>query len=741
MSYADVIIDISQGKLDKTFQYLIPQELEEKIQLGSQVIIPFGSTKRKGYVVGISNEPKIAVDKIKPIAGIAKDSIPIESQMVALAAWMKENYGSTMSQALRTVIPVKKKEAVKEKKTVCRNMDEESLREVYLNFIARKGHSVAKERLFEAILENREIPWDALTTKLHIPSAAIRDFEKNGYVRVESLREYRNPVDFHKKEQKQITLNEEQSAAVAAVKKNLDADVQKTYLLYGVTGSGKTQVYMELLDYVLAEGKSAIVLIPEIALTYQTLMRFVGRFGDKVSIINSRMSKAERFDQFERAKKGDISIMVGPRSALFTPFSNLGLIIIDEEHETSYKSETVPKYHARETAIARAKMCGASVLLGSATPSVESFARAKSKEYELLTLRSRVMDKPLPTCEVVDLRAELRSGNRSILSNRLQELMEDRLRKKEQTMLFINRRGLLGFVSCRACGHVIKCPHCDVSLSLHQGGKMKCHYCGYEISTPKVCPECGSKYIGGFKAGTQKFEEVVKARFPEARVLRMDLDTTKGKDGHQKILEAFANEEADILIGTQMIVKGHDFPNVTLVGALAADLSLNSSDFHSAERTFELLTQAAGRAGRGEVPGQVIFQTYQPDHYAIQAAVTQDYDAFFEQEISYRELMDYPPAAHMLLVQVLCSDAKVAERVVQALSKVAREVDEEAICMGPTDAAISKINDQYRKNFYIKHTDYARLVAIKDAVEIAWQNQKNTKDATVWFDFDPMSGF
>ncbi len=743
MRYADVIIDISHEKLDKTFQYSIPEHLLEKVTYGTQVVIPFGNGGRriKGYVVDLSDTPKIAPERIKDIDGVALDSIAIESQLIALAGWIKQNYGSTMNQALKTVIPIKKKEAIKEKKNVEFLLSEEVAKVEYKNLVARKGHSVAKERLLAALMEDKMIPWETITGKLHIASTVIRDFEKNGWVRVTSYRSYRNPVDLNKKEQKHVILNEEQQVAVTTVIEDQEKGEASTYLLYGVTGSGKTQVYMELLEHCLSSGKQAIVLIPEIALTYQTVMRFVGRFGDKVSIINSRMTPGERYDQFERAKSGDISIMVGPRSALFTPFSNLGLIIIDEEHENTYKSETVPKYHARETAIARAKMNQASVVLGSATPSIESFARAESGEYKLLTLSKRVEEKPLPSCEVIDLRQELKDGNKSILSRRLQEVMEERLTKKEQTILFINRRGLMGFISCRACGHVIKCPHCDVSLSLHRGGKMQCHYCGYEAVEPKVCPECGSKYIGGFKAGTQKFEEVVQKRFPTARILRMDMDTTKGKNGHQDILEAFANEEADILIGTQMIVKGHDFPKVTLVGVLAADLSLNSSDFHSAERTFQLLTQAAGRAGRGEMPGEVIFQTYQPEHYAIEAAVHHDYEGFYRQEIAYRKLMKYPPAAHMLVVQINGENEQRAQQQAERIAELLKNQNPKICLLGPGDATVGKVNDVFRKIIYIKHGNYNQLISYKDEVERYLLSDTKYRDVSVWFDFDPMSGF
>jgi primosomal protein N' (replication factor Y) len=381
------------------------------------------------------------------------------------------------------------------------------------------------------------------------------------------------------------------------------------------------------------------------------------------------------------------------------------------------------------------------VVLGSATPSVESFMRAQTGEYKLLKLENRVMDRPMPQCDIVDLRDELMSGNRSILSRKLQLAIEDRLNKKEQVMLFLNRRGLMGFISCRACGHVIKCPHCDVSLSLHGGNKLKCHYCGYETANPKVCPECGSKYIGGFKAGTQKVEEIVKAQYPSARVMRMDMDTTRGKHGHEDILKSFANHEADILIGTQMIVKGHDFPEVTLVGILAADMSLNASDFHCAERTFQLITQAAGRAGRGHKPGNVIIQTYQPDNYSVVAAANQDYESFYNQEIAYRKLMDYPPAAHMLLILVTSENESHARGRAEAIVALLNNTFDRIRCMGPSDAGIARLNDIYRKVIYIKERDYEKLICYKDEVEKYLLDSREYADTATWFDFDPMSGF
>ena len=543
------------------------------------------------------------------------------------------------------------------------------------------------------------------------------------------------------------------SRVVDAIEGDIAAGLRNTYLIKGVTGSGKTEVYMELIAHCIQSGRQAIVLIPEIALTYQTVMRFFARFGNRVSIINSRLSNGERYDQFERAKNGDIDIMIGPRSALFTPFSNLGLIIIDEEHENSYKSESVPRYHAREVAIEYARMSDAIVVLGSATPSVDSYYKAKTGVYRLLELDKRVDDRPLPKCEVVDLRQELREGNRSILSTRLQELMEERLLNGQQTMLFLNRRGKSAFMSCRACGFVVKCPHCDVSLSEHSGGVMVCHYCGYRQPVPKVCPSCGSKYISGFKAGTQKIEAMVAKRFPQARILRMDYDTTRAKDAYEKILQAFSNHEADILIGTQMIVKGHDFSNVTLVGVLAADMSLHVNDFHAAERTFALLTQAAGRAGRGKLPGNVVIQTYDPDHYAIRTAKEQDYEAFYDKEIEYRRLMNYPPVWNMLLVHVTSPDesecSSMAQQVYDIASQMISHTDENQSpddrhliqLIGPADANIAKVNDIYRKVIYMKTSDYAALISIKDVIEQAVKADTAMKHANISFDFNPMSGF
>jgi len=744
--YANIIVDISHEKLDKTFQYLIPEELQDVIHVGVLVNIPFGNRSITGYVVELTDEAEFDVSRLKPISGIKKGSVPIESQLIELAGWMRKNYGGTMNQSLKTVIPIKQKTKAVERKILRLLLNREDA--TYALGLFEMKHYTAKARLLRELMNEEVLDYSVVTQKLHVSASTVKNLETQGILSVEVSQEYRNPVNHLESKGYNLVLNEAQQRVVDCVVKDMEEGEPKTYLLKGVTGSGKTEVYMELIAHTIASGKQAIVLIPEIALTYQTVMRFYNRFGNRVSILNSRLSQGERYDQYLRAKNGDIDIMIGPRSALFTPFAKLGLIIIDEEHESSYKSETIPKYHARETAIERARMNGASVVLGSATPSIESYYKAKNGEYELLELTQRVQEKKLPKVELIDLRYELQMGNRSILSERLQELMEDRLEKRQQTMLFINRRGMAGFMSCRNCGHVMKCPHCDVSLSQHGHSRMVCHYCGYEEQVPVFCPSCGSRHISGFNAGTQKIEEIVHKRFPEARILRMDFDTTRTKDSYEQILQAFANQEAEILIGTQMIVKGHDFPNVTLMGVLAADMSLHVSDFHAAERTFQLLTQAAGRAGRGDEPGNVVIQTYDPHHYAVVTAQAQNYEEFYEKEILYRQMGFYPPIWNLLVIMCASEDeGKLSVAVEKLVRRLQMHTQEDAFrekriqIVGPAEASIARINDVHRKVIYIKTEDYQNLVSLKDKLENYMKDNRDYQNVSVQFDFNPMSGF
>lgn len=664
--YASIIIDISHENVDRVFQYRIPPQLLGEIQVGMQVCVPFGSGNRTrtGYVVDISEKAEYDVTKMKSIAGIVAGSVTADSRIISLAWWMKERYGSTMNQALKTVLPVKRK---------------------------------VKAR-------NRQV--------------------------------VRSMVDVQIKEA-EILLNEEQRQIAEDFCSRYDRGDRAPSLIYGITGSGKTEVYMEMISHVLKQGRQVIVLIPEISLTYQTVMRFYRRFGSCISVMHSRLSAGERWEQYERARQGETQVMIGARSALFTDFPDLGLIIMDEEHEGAYKSESTPRYHAREVAEKLAGMRDAAFVMGSATPSLEAYTRAREGIYRLYTLKNRAGEgSVLAAAEVVDLRKEMEAGNKSIFSRRLQELIRDRLEKKEQVMLFMNRRGYSSFVSCRSCGEAVKCPHCDVTLTLHNKTRLVCHYCGYTVPLPKKCPSCGSPYLAGFGTGTQKIEELTKAMFPQARVLRMDLDTTSKKGGHQEILSAFAKGEADILIGTQMIVKGHDFPGVTLVGILAADASLYAPDYRSGERTFQLLVQAAGRAGRGKKPGTAVIQTYTPDHYVVKASAVQDYLEFYRQEMGYRKLMKYPPAAHMLSIQIGGKEEELTAHMTEAVAEaVGRRFGQQAELIGPVFAPVYKVNDIYRKILYIKQENYDILIRIQKYVQNRWDETEICRKLTIQYDF------
>ena len=731
-TYANVIIDISHEKVDRPFQYRIPDSLKEKLAVGMCVQIPFGTgnRKRKGYVIEITGKNEYPEEKIKEIDGIITDNLPAEADAIRLAAWMRQTYGSTMIAALKTVLPVKRAVKAVEKKKLRRSLSAEELTSL-LGECMRK-HQNAKVRVLQELLTEEELPYELVTGKLHVSAATLNSLVNQGAITIESESSYRNPVSLNVTAQSGPELSEEQCYIKEQILSDYDKNIRNTYLIHGITGSGKTLVYLALIEEMIKRGKQCIVLIPEIALTYQTLLRFYKRFGDRVSVMNSSLSQGERFDQCERARKGEIDVMIGPRSALFVPFPNLGMIVIDEEHEGSYISENAPRYHARETAEYLASLKKASLVLGSATPSLEAYYKAKKGEYRLFTMKNRKNGGELANVRIVDLRQELRKGNRSIFSSDLQELIRDRLGKKQQIMLFLNRRGYAGFVSCRSCGYVMKCPHCDVSLSQHIGGKMVCHYCGYETVQPKRCPNCSSNYILGFKAGTQQIERQLYELFPGIRVLRMDGDTTKQKGSFEKILSAFAEGEADVLLGTQMIVKGHDFPNVTLVGVLAADLSLNDSDYRAGEKTFQLLTQAEGRAGRGTLPGEAVVQTYRPEHYSIQQAAKQDYEAFYEEEILYRELLEYPPAGHMLTILVVSKDEKRCKGLAVRLAK---EAGAYVHVIGPTPAAVSKVKDYYRYMIYLKSLKEEPIRQAKERLE-ALLNGFELKTENVIFDYE-----
>lgn len=739
--YIDVIVDISVNSLDRIFQYRVPEKLLDAVTVGCQVNVPFGrgNRRRQAYVIGVDTVLAYDASKIKDILGVTK-APAATGQLIALADWMHERYGCTMAQALKTVLPVKK--SVKEvKRTAYFLADREGAQQL-LEKSRKSRREKARVRLLEAMLKEGCMSKETVTGVLQISASTMKSILQTGVIREETSQVYRNPVRQRLDGWQEVCLNDEQMNAVASIWQNAAicrehwSREQGMHLLYGITGSGKTEVYMALMEKVLNEGRQIIVLIPEISLTLQTVSRFYARFGSQIAVMNSRLSAGERYDQYMRAKRGEASIMIGPRSALFTPFDRLGLIIIDEEHESAYQSEIVPRYQAAEVAARRAEMSGALVVLGSATPSVAVYQKAREGMIGLhrLTQRARTGSR-LPDVKVVDLREEFRMKNRGILSQSLHEAMDACLKRGDQMMLFLNRRGYAGFVSCRSCGYVVKCRHCDVSMTVHHHTLLKCHYCGSEQPMPRVCPSCGSPYIAGFGVGTQKVEEFVQKEFPEARILRMDRDTTSGKDDMGRILQTFSEGGADILIGTQMIVKGHDFANVTLVGILAADLSLFAGDYQSSERTFQLLTQAAGRAGRGDRPGEVIIQTYQPEHYCIQTAAAQDYDSFYSQEIRFRQMLHYPPDRQMMVMLAEGEHDQQTGQAVQKLREIAGEADFEAVeFIGPSRAGIAKAKDMYRYTMYMKHQDIKELMRLRDFLEgyLKWSQQFSN----IYFTFD-----
>lgn len=756
--YAQIIIDISHGRLDRPFTYRIPEALQNDLCLGSLVVVPFGKgdTKRKGYVIGFSNTCEYPDGKLKEIEAIASGGTDVTGDnAVRLALWMKQRYGSTMAVALRTVLTSRKQAKPCEHRSIHLLLSKDDAEKKRHEFAMK--HQVARERLLRELMGAPDQPYSLIIQKLHVTAPVIAALKKQGILEVRTETFLRNPVSIEKCEEAGIRLSPEQRAISEGVLQDFEAlqegkDIPRVSLIHGITGSGKTEVYIAIIEEIVKRGRQAIMLIPEISLTYQTLMRFYRHFGDRVSVMNSTLSESEKSDQFERARRGEIDVIIGPRSALFTPFPRIGAIIMDEEHESSYKNESMPKYHTREVAEKIASMQNGVVVLGSATPSLESYYQAKEGKYRLYELSRRLTGGTLPSVEITDLREELRAGNHSILSRRLSELVSDRLAKGQQTMLFLNRRGFSGFVSCRSCGFVPKCPHCSVSLSLHRGGRLLCHYCGYEEPMPDKCPECGSPYISGFHAGTEQAESFLSRQFPKARILRMDADTTRTKGSYEKILSSFANEEADILIGTQMIVKGHDFPNVTLVGILLADQSLNASDYRSAERTFQLLTQAAGRAGRGKYPGDVVIQTYEPEHYSIVHAAHQNYEEFYREEMVYRKLLRYPPAEHLLAIQIISRSEEHASlfahktrALLEQLTAETREKNPDRLLfIGPAPAVLEKLRDEYRYVIYVKSPDYDTLIVCKDGVEAAAERAVKASremDTMFQFDFDPINAF
>lgn len=717
---AEIIIDSNVKTLNKAFDYNIPKEMESNISIGSRVLIPFGKSKRleEGFVTNIKESTEY---EVKDIAKIELQSLTTEK--ILLSKWMAKKYFSNVSECMNLMLKpgtttknfanrAKDKTAI----FVSLALEKEKVQE-YIN--NNKIKSEKQKRILNYLIENEKIMQPELIERTETSRAIIKTLEKNGLLKLQEEKVIRNPLkNKNIKQTNKLKFTEEQEIAYTKVANTIEKKEYKKYLLYGVTGSGKTEIYLQLIEKVINEGKSAIMLVPEISLTPQMINRFIERFGkDIIAVLHSKLSVGERHDSWERIENGDARIVIGARSAIFAPVCNLGIIIIDEEHDSSYKSEMPPRYNAKEVATQIAKYNNIPLLLGSATPDIVTFYKAQNEDIELLKLSKRANNSSLPNVQVVDLKQELANGNRTMISVKLYKLIQENLKNKKQTILFLNRRGFSTFVMCRDCGYVAKCKNCNISLTYHKKEeKLKCHYCGYEEEIHKICPECGSKKIKYFGTGTQKLELEINKIFPNASTIRMDIDTVTKKNSHEEILEKFNKDKIDILIGTQMIVKGHHFPNVTLVGVVSADGSLNIDDYRASERTFDILVQVAGRAGRENLQGNVIIQTYNPDNYSIQYAKKQNYDEFYNVEIKLRNQLRYPPFCDIIMFGISGETEEIVSKTAEKLYRNLKEqIEKEQIIanvLKPLPAPIDKIKNRYRWRIIIKAKVNDKLIDI-----------------------------
>ncbi|VEF48453.1 primosomal protein N' [Bacillus freudenreichii] len=796
MTIAQVIVDVPALGTDRVFDYAVPEKWEGIIRPGMRVAVPFGPRSIQGFVVDLKEDTD--VEKLKDIKQPLDLAPVLNEELLNLGHWMAYETLSFKISVFHAMLPVAMKakyekiirrtdnsaillddlfegkqeiswkEAEKRnllpalhkqiengnaeviyfvkdrarkklKKAVRVNAGKEELEELLQTLPA---NAVNQIKLMQFLLNFSPdtIETSILAKEAEVPTAAINALIKKGVFSELLMEEYRDPYkhrDFERTEPLELT--NDQREAMNPILQSINDDRHETFLLYGVTGSGKTEVYLQAIQEVIEQGKEAIVLVPEIALTPQMVERFKGRFGSDVAVLHSRLSIGEQYDEWRKVQRKEVKVVVGARSAVFAPFENLGIIIIDEEHESSYKQEETPRYHARDVAIKRGENHHCPVILGSATPSLESFARAQKGVYHLLCLSKRMNDRELPPVSVVDMREEMRTGNRSMFSTELFEKIKDRLYKGEQTVLFLNRRGHSTFIMCRDCGYVMQCPHCDISMTYHRStNEMKCHYCGFQTTVPVECPECSSSHIRYFGMGTQKVEEELVKLLPEARVIRMDVDTTTRKGAHERILDHFQSGKADILLGTQMIAKGLDFPNITLVGVLSADTMLHLPDFRAAEKTFQLLTQVSGRAGRHELSGEVVVQTYTPEHYSIQLAALQDYQRFYNQEMTMRKIGSYPPYYYLALVTVTHDDLLQAVTVTEKISAYLQQnISKEAILLGPVASPIPKINDRYRYQCLIKYKREPNLLSSLRKVLEHYNKQTARDGFSVTIDINP----
>ncbi|MFC4557061.1 primosomal protein N' [Virgibacillus kekensis] len=798
MNIAKVIVDVPASSINQTFDYKIPERFQEILNVGMRVIVPFGPRKIMGFVVGRTDESSF--DKLKEISDILDITPVLTDELLGLGKWLADETLSMYITVFQAMLPQVLK--AQYRKELVR-MTEDSLPEDLENFFAGRDFVVYEEfeaakisfyqlqkaiqdgdisvnyqvkskitkkhitvvepriephSLEEEILDLPKIakkqkellayfidhpePIDQkiLVQKCNTSKSTIKALVDKGLLVTFKQEVYRNPYDDNAYARTvALELTEQQQEAIAPIKQHIREETHDTFLLHGVTGSGKTEVYLQAIQDVIDNGKEAIVLVPEISLTPQMVRRFKGRFGSNVAVMHSGLSSGEKYDEWRRIHRKEVQVVVGARSAIFAPFEKIGIIIIDEEHENSYKQEDQPRYHARDVAIYRGRNHNCPVILGSATPTLESYARAQKGVYQLATLTKRTNNSEMPDVEIVDMRDELHAGNRSMFSRKLKESIEACISRGEQAVLLLNRRGYSTFVMCRDCGHVKECPHCDIALTYHKNSnRLKCHYCSYEEPMPKICPECNSDLIRFFGTGTQRIEENLTQLIPEARVIRMDVDTTRRKGSHEKLLTQFANKEADILLGTQMIAKGLDFENVTLVGVLTADSMLHLPDFRSSEKTFQLLTQVSGRAGRHELPGEVIVQTYTPDHYSIQLASNYDYTTFFQNEMRTRKAFQYPPYVFLSLITVShpnhVSAVQATQKIVQLLMK---NVGEDTVVLGPTPSPIARMKDRYRYQCMVKYKNEPNLRTLIRKIIRQFDEEVRKNDLLITVDMQP----
>lgn len=797
--YAEIIVDVATYHVDRSFDYAVPAEWHAVIEKGCRVKVPFGPRNVLGFVVGLKNDTEVPANKIKPIAQILDIEPVFTEEMLKLAKWLKNETICYEIDALQVMLPsalrakyekmVKVqdefaslplevqqifgkrqqvnfkeferagllpllKQLIAEKVVKVENIVKQqgNVKEVRMVKIAEDVQTlnIALQEATRAAKQRALIEWmtshvgetfspQQIYEETAVSAAVLQAVIDKGAACFIQEEVYRDPFTKDVTRTQSLQLTTEQAVALEAISHSIDTQSASTFLLQGVTGSGKTEVYLQAIQQVLNNGKEAIMLVPEISLTPQMTERFRSRFGEMVAVMHSGLSVGEKYDEWRKIQQGKVRVVVGARSAIFAPFTNLGLIILDEEHESTYKQEDSPRYHARDVAIWRSQYYQCPVILGSATPALESYARAKKGVYTLLTLKQRALHQAMPTVYVADMREELQKGNRSMFSELLIEGIRSRLERQEQMVLFLNRRGYSSFVLCRDCGTVVQCPNCDISLTYHRTTeKLKCHYCGYEEHVPQICPQCQSEHIRYFGTGTQKVEEEIFKLFPEARVLRMDVDTTKHKGAHEEILQAFGEGQADILLGTQMIAKGLDFPNITLVGVLSADTSLHLPDYRAAERTFQLLTQVSGRAGRHDKPGEVVIQTYTPEHYAIELAKVQDYEPFYEREMFLRRRSGYPPYYFVALIQISHEDVMMAaEYAGRAADWLRGNLSPQVSIIGPTVASISRLQNRYRYQCLIKYKIEPNLIPVLQRLLAMYRAEWIKQGILMTVDLDP----